>query len=121
MLHGSYFSLRLKLDNVVSDRNFEQLVLENIRRCARLTGKQFKVIFWHEKLTKKECDEFVLRNKKLLLNINVQITKMATRRAWFLINSENEKSSHRYRYDGNILEGITKYIEMVKIIQKRNN
>ena len=49
-----YYSLRMKLDDVVKDRDTEQTILENVRRCSNIVGLQFKVIFWHENLTKKE-------------------------------------------------------------------
>ena len=50
-----YYSLRIKLDDVILTEDFEQKVLENIRYCRKLVGKQFRVIFWNENLTDKQC------------------------------------------------------------------
>ena len=49
----SFLSLRMKLDDVVKDKDFEQKVLENLRYARKITGKQFRVIFWNENLTNK--------------------------------------------------------------------
>ena len=61
-----YFSLRMKLDDVICEADKEQLILENVRRCGRIAGKEFRVIFWHENLTEKECEDFIKRNEYLL-------------------------------------------------------
>ena len=54
-----YYSIGMKLDDVVKDENIEQTILENIRRCSKIVGKTFKVVFWHENLTEKDCKNFV--------------------------------------------------------------
>ena len=61
-----YFSLRMKLDDVVKDRDTEKMILENIRRCSKVVGKVFRVIFWHENLSDKDCKKFIERNEHLL-------------------------------------------------------
>ena len=114
-----YYSLRIKLDNVVEDRDIEQTILENIRRCSNIVGKMFQVIFWHENLTEKQCKDFVKRNEKLLFEVNTKITKQFEN-VWFLIDSENEKSRGRYRYDGDILKGIVQYLEIMNHIKNRD-
>ena len=120
----NYLSLRLKLDDIVKDRDFEQKVLENIRYCRKIVGKHFRVIFWNENLTEKECREFVKRNEKMLFEINTQITSKNSPfdSCWFLINTDNnDKCKSRYRYEGNILTGIAEYIKMVKHFQRSMN
>tara|TARA_Y100000593_G_C4153652_1_gene258341 strand:- start:158 stop:511 length:354 start_codon:yes stop_codon:yes gene_type:complete len=111
-----YFSLRMKLNDVIGKN--EQLILENVRRCSKLAGKMFKVIFWHENLTDKECENFVKRNEHLLFEVNSQITKRFDT-AWFTIVGENDKASSRYKFDGDILKGIVYYVDIIKTINKR--
>ena len=114
-----YYSLRMKLNDVIKDRDTEQTILENIRRCSNIVGKVFKVVFWHENLTEKDCKAFVKRNEKLLFEIHTKITKRFES-VWFLINSRNEKSSCRYRYEGSILEGIVEYLKIINHMKKRD-
>ena len=114
-----YFSLRLKLDDVVKDKDFEQKVLENIRYCRKVVGKVFRVIFWNENLTEKQCEDFVKRNEKLLFEVNTKITKRFEY-SWFLIESDGDKSKWRYKSEGNILKGIASYIQLMKHMNKRD-
>ena len=86
-----YYSIRMKLDDVVKDKEQEQVILENIRRCSNIVGRSFKVIFWHVNLTEQNCKDFVKRNEHLLFEVNTKITKRFIN-VWFLINSKNEKS-----------------------------
>ena len=101
------------------NKDFEQKVLENIRYCRKLVGKQFRVIFWNENLTEKQCEEFVKRNKNILFEITTKITKRFDN-TWFLIESVGDKSTWRYKSEGNILEGIAAYIKMMKYMNKRD-
>ena len=64
-----YYSIRMKLNDVIKDNDTEQIILENIRRCSKLVGKYFKVVFWHENLTEKQCKDFVKRNNDILFEI----------------------------------------------------
>ena len=38
---------------------------------------------------------------------------------WFLIDSENEKSTWRYMHEGDITSGIVDYLNMVSHMKKR--
>ena len=114
-----YYSLRMNLEDVIKDRETEQTILENIRRCSKLVGMFFKVVFWHENLTQKECKDFIKRNEKLLFEVNTKITKKFEH-TWFLIISKNDKGTGRYRFDGDILDGIVQYLEVVTHIFKRD-
>ena len=112
-----YYSLRIKLDDVILNEDFEKKVLENIRYCRKLVGKQFRVIFWNENLTDKQCEDFVKRNEHLLFEVHTKITKRFNM-AWYLIQSDGEKSRWRYKSEGDILDGIASYIKLVKHIKK---
>ena len=114
-----YYSIRMNLEDVIKDEDIEQTILENIRRCSNIVGKYFKVIFWHEELTEKQCRDFVKRNEKLLFEVNTKITKKFET-SWFLINTRNEKSRARYRYEGDILDGIVQYLKIINHIHKRD-
>ena len=114
-----YYSIRMKLDDVIKNKDTEQIILENIRRCSNIVGKFFKVVFWHEYLTEKDCKDFIKRNEKLLFEVNTKITKRFEK-VWFLIDSKNEKSKGRYRYDGDILKGIVQYLDIINHIKKRD-
>ena len=115
-----YYSIRMKLDEVIKDRDIEQTIMENINRCNNIVGRFFKVIFWHENLSKEDCNKFVDRNEKLLFAVNTKITKEKTD-VWFLIDSKNEKSHGRYRFDGGILDGLSQYIKIINHIKKRDS
>ena len=112
-----YYSIRMKLNDVIKDMDTEQTILENIRRCSNVVGKYFKVVFWHENLTEQNCKDFVKRNEHLLFEVNTKITKRFEN-TWFLIDSENEKSHGRYRFDGNILQGISQYLKIINDMKK---
>ena len=112
-----YYSIGMKLNDVIKDKDTEQVILENIKRCSRMVGKFFKVIFWHDGLSKKECEDFVKRNEKLLFEVNTKITKNKEE-VWFLIG---DGSNGRYRFDGDILQGISEYIKIISHIKKRDN
>ena len=111
------FSLRMKLNDVIGDN--EQVILENIRRCKQFTGKQFKVIFRNDGLSSKECKDFVERNEKMLFEINTKITSINSPfdSCWFLIGD----GKGRYRFDGDILHGISQYLKIVNHIKKRDS
>ena len=110
-----YYSIGLKLNDVIKDKDTEQVVLENIRRCSKLVGKYFKVVFWHTNLTEQECKNFVKRNEHLLFEVNTTITK-TQEKVWFLIGD----GKGRYRFDGDILQGISEYLKIINHIKKRD-
>ena len=120
MVYNTVFlSLRMSLDNVVKDSELEKTIIENIRYCRRIIGKEFKIIFWNKDLSENEVKEFVKRNNDILFEINTEITKEFNL-AWFVIGTEDE-SKHRYMYNGGILEGISNYLKLSKILLKRRN
>ena len=110
-----YYSIRMKLNDVIKDKDTEQIILENIRRCSNIIGKVFQVIFWHENLTEKQCKDFIKRNEKLLFEVNTKITKVQEK-VWFLIGD----GKGRYRFDGDILQGISEYLKIINHIKKRD-
>ena len=112
-----YYSIGMKLNDVIEDKDTEQVILENIRRCSNIVGKLFRVIFWHVNLTEQECKDFVKRNEHLLFEVNTKITK-AQEDVWFSIDSE--KGSGRYTFDGDILQGISQYLKIINHIKKRD-
>ena len=121
MFYINHLSIRIKLEDVIRDIEYEQTVLENIRRCNKIVGKQFKVIFRNDGLSSKECKDFVKRNEKMLFEINTQITSRNSSfdNCWFLIDvDDKEKCKRRYHWRGNILAGIAEYIKMVKHFKK---
>ena len=117
----AYYSLEMKLDDVIKDSGTELTILENIRRCSKIVGKTFKVIFWHENLTEQDCKDFIERNEHLLFEVHTQITKGPVD-TWFIIYSPLDKINCRTRYrveDYDILSGISRYLNIIKHIQKR--
>ena len=115
-----YYSIRMKLDDVIKDKDVEQTILENVRRCSTLVGREFQVVFWHVNLTEQECKDFVKRNEHLLFEVNTKVTKRFEN-VWFLIDSTNEKSAWRYKHIGDILSGISEYIKIINHMKKRDN
>ena len=117
-----YYSLGIKLNEVIESRKKEKTILENIRRCSKIVGKSFKVVFWHEGLSGKQCENFIKRNENLLFEVNTKITKNFER-VWFLIGVDDYKkhgvSRYSYAHTGDILNGIVQYLEIIKHIQKR--
>ena len=112
-----YYSIRMKLDDVIRDKDVEQTILENVRRCSTLVGMEFQVVFWHVNLTEQECKDFVKRNEHLLFEVNTKITKVQES-VWFSIDSK--KGSGRYTFDGDILQGISQYLKIINHIKKRD-
>jgi len=117
-----YYSLGIKLNEVIENRKTEKTILENIRRCSKIVGRSFKVVFWHEGLTEEQCKNFIKRNEKLLFEVNTKITKNFER-VWFLIGEQDYKkhgiSRYSYAHTGDILNGIVQYLKIIKHIQKR--
>ena len=112
-----YYSIGMKLNDVIKDKDTEQVVLENIRRCSNIVGKMFKVVFWHVNLTEQNCKDFVKRNEHLLFEVNTKITKVKED-VWFSIDSE--KNSGRYTFDGEILQGVSEYLKIINHMKKRD-
>ena len=106
----------MNLEDVIKDTDTEQTILENIRRCSKIVGKTFKVVFWHVNLTEQNCKDFVKRNEHLLFEVNTKITKVQED-VWFLIG---KGTSGRYRCEGDILHGISEYLKIVNHIKKRD-
>ena len=111
-----YYSIGMKLNDVIEDKDIEQTILENIRRCSNIVGRFFKVVFWHLNLTEQNCKDFVKRNEHLLFEVNTKITKVQEP-VWFLIG---EGKDGRYRFDGDILQGISQYIKIINHMKKRD-
>ena len=116
------YSLRMKLNDVIGKD--EQVILENIRRCKQFSGHGFKVVFWNDNLSSKDCEKFVKRNEKMLFEVTTQITSVNSSldNCWFLIDSDDsDKCIRRYSYKVDILKGIDEYIKVVKLIKRKDN
>ena len=111
----NYLSIRLKLDDIIVDRNFEIQVLENIRYCRKIVGKQFRIIFWNQNLSNDKCEKFVERNEHLLFEVNTKITKEFNY-VWFLIKGDDDISNSRYTTTNDILNGISDYLKLAKFL-----
>ena len=114
------YSLRIKLNDIIWDIEYEQQVIENLRYCNNLNGNKFEIIFWYDNLSKKEIKDFVKRNENILLEMDIDITESHKTDAWFIIDSKGEKNSWRYMYNGGILDGIVQYIKLTKHIKERD-
>ena len=119
----AYYSLEMKLDNVVKDSGLELTILENIRRCSKIVGKSFKVIFWHENLSEQDCKDFIERNEHLLFEVHTQLSKKPVD-TWFIIYSyfDRDKINCRTRYrveDTDILSGISRYLKVINHLKSK--
>ena len=118
-----YKNLGLTLDDVIFDSNFEKLVLENLKRCYKFAGKEFKLIFWTDKLTDKDIKSFVDRNSDILFEFNTQITNKHNRNSsdivWYVIDEGECKVTHRYQCKADILFGLVEYIKIVQFLNKK--
>ena len=120
MVYSTVFlSLRMKLDDVIKNIDLEKQIIENIKYCRRIVGKEFKIIFWNDELSENQVKDFIKRNDNTLFEVNTKITKEFDL-AWFVIGEE-DKSKHRYMYNGNILEGIANYLKLVKVLLKKRD
>ena len=113
-----YYSIGMNLEDVIRDKDIEQTILENIRRCSNIVGRCFKVIFWHDNLTEQNCKDFVKRNEHLLFEVNTKITKIQED-VWFSIGESKVKDG-RYTFDGDILQGISEYLKIINHMKKRD-
>tara|TARA_Y100000592_G_scaffold10437_1_gene14778 strand:+ start:222 stop:617 length:396 start_codon:yes stop_codon:yes gene_type:complete len=120
----TYKSVGLTLDRVVKDLDYEKLIFENLKRCYKFTGKEFKVIFWNENISEKNVKEFVKRNADLLFEFKSNITKKKNRSnfdsVWFVIEEEDCPVSHRYQWRGSILSGLVEFTNMIRILNRRD-
>ena len=117
-------SLKITLDEIIEKGlDYERKVLENLFRFSILLGtKYFKVVFLHKNVDGKLIDEFVVRNEKILFHINTKITGKDCS-VWFAIEQEESRNlniTYRYRYPGNILSGLVKYIELAKHFKEKD-
>ena len=120
MVYNTIFlSIRMKLDDVIKDIELEKQILENIRYCRRIVGKEFKIIFWNKNVSEENIKKFIKRNDGILFEINTKITKEFNL-AWFLIG-DDDKSRYRYLFTGDILGGIANYLKLVKVLKKRED
>ena len=120
-----YYSLEIKLDDVVKDSGIELTILENIRRCSKIVGKTFKVIFWHENLSEQDCKDFIERNEHLLFEVHTQLSKVPVD-TWFIIYDvlDKNKINCRTRYrveDTDILSGISRYLKLINHLQNKED
>ena len=60
------------------------------------------------------------RNEKLLFEINTKITSDDSVNVWFLIDKhELDKSKYRYKFTGDILNGIVTYLNIFSVRKQR--
>ena len=85
-VHLNHLSLGMILDDVVSNKEDEKTIIENIRYCRKHIGKLFKVIFINKNLPESNVKEFFKRNEKVLFELNTKITKHENV-VWFMISS----------------------------------
>jgi len=122
MIYINHLSIKINLEDMIKDVDYEKKVLENIRRCNRIVGeRRFKVIFWHTGLNEKVCKDFVKRNEKILFEISTMITTKNIE-AWFVIDTHKiDKGKYHYKYTGDILSGIVNYLKMIKARKRIEN
>tara|TARA_R110002020_G_scaffold176300_2_gene368485 strand:+ start:238 stop:624 length:387 start_codon:yes stop_codon:yes gene_type:complete len=117
-------SLKISLEEIINEGlEYERKVLENLFRFSNYVNpKLFKVIFIHKKMDEKKINNFVNRNENILFHINSKITSRECS-AWFIIEKEKKEYkyvTYRYKYIGNILDGLVKYFEMVKYLKEKD-
>ena len=121
MVYKILFSLRVNLDDIISDSSIEKKFLEKISTCRKVVGDEFKLILWNKNLTENEVKSFVKRNHEKLFDYNTSITKENSSRAWFVIdNSYSDNSNYRYKFVGNIFKGLKEYLNITNHIKGRD-
>ena len=114
------FSIRLCFDDLIKNSIVEKIIIGRLINFIKKNGRIVKIIFYNKNVSKKKCDEFSKSYKSLFSRETiVEFTKKQSN-CWFLIKSENDESVCRYSWDGNILDGINHYMDMINHIQKRN-
>ncbi len=114
-----HLSIGIILDDVISDRDLENQIIENIKYCRKSLGKLFKVVFINKNVTETEVKEFFKRHEKTLFEVNTIFTKNI-QVVWFLISGDDDKTKYRYKFKGSILKGIAEYRKMVNILMKKD-
>ena len=117
-------SLKLSLDEIIDEGfDYERKIMENLFRFSNYIGvKHFKVIFLHKNLSEDIIKEFVRRNENVLFHISSKITTNDCT-SWFVISkekSEHKFITYRYKYIGNILNGLPKFFEVAKTLKEKN-
>ena len=114
-----HLSLGLILDDVISDEQLENQIMENVKYCRKSFGKLFKVIFINKNVPESDVKEFFIRHEKTLFEVNTTFTKYI-QAVWFIISDDEDKTKYRYKYKGTILKGIAEYRKMVTILIKKD-
>ena len=115
-------SLKISLDEIIEEGlDYERKVMENLFRFSNYIGsKHFKVILFHTNLKEDDIKTFVGRNENLLFQINTKITSTNCE-AWFTIQRTQEEKlgPYRYKYVGNIMNGLAQYFKIVKHLKDK--
>ena len=115
------YSIRMNLEDFIGDEEQEKLILENLRFCKNYVGKLFLAIFKHDNLDEKTIKDFVKRNTDMLFEIGIEITS-DDKFAWFLIdNTKLSKINWRYKWTGEILEGLVEYRKLVEHLKEKKS
>ena len=119
-----FLSLKISLDEIIEKKlDYERKVMENLFRFSNYVGSQhFKVILFHSNLTEEQIKSFVSRNENMLFQINTKITSTDCQ-AWFTIQRTKEEKlgPYRYKFVGDIMNGLAQYFKMVKHLKDKEN
>ena len=113
------FSIRLNLDQIIFDASFEEEVMSKIYDCNKRCIGHFELILWNKNISTENAKAFIDRYDK---NLNIRITKDFSTNVWFLIDTSlDDESTYRYKWNGEILDGVDKYLDIINHINKRKN
>ena len=98
-----YYSIGMKLNDVIKDGDTEQVVLENIKRCSNVVGKEFKVVFWHHNLKKSVINDFVKRKLVNFLHKNPEIRDLIFKK---ILQAEKDRKELAGIKNGTLFENL---------------
>ena len=113
-------SIAISLDDLTFDISEEKNIIQYLKKCKGSFSKNFKVYFFNENLTENQIKNFISRNSDDLFFINSEITKSKIIYSWFVINLDKDAvNSWRYKFVGNILNGLKQYIDILNHIERK--
>ena len=70
-----HLSLGLILDDVISDEQLENQIMENVKYCRKSFGKLFKVIFINKNVPESDVKEFFFSGLLIMISARLSLAK----------------------------------------------
>lgn len=112
-------SIGLYLNHII-DRDDIDKILNELKKCKEKTYGKFMLILFSENLSENKLKLFTKKYGNILFDIHTKFTNKKTFRVGFFIdNFDCGIKNYRYRYEGDVYNGISEYINLLNHIKYR--